>query len=78
MEEILGYRPDTSLRLRIMADAREKGIPLGEATALYAMPDILIQGEDGLYETDLGRMSIEEYRLKVNPWKKYVIIKYDD
>lgn len=75
MTDILGYPPNTEMRMKLMNEARDQGLPLGEVTARYSLPEMLIQGPDGLYPTSLGRMSIEEYKAKCNPWKRLVIIK---
>ncbi|MDO9254587.1 MAG: hypothetical protein Q7U54_03670 [Bacteroidales bacterium] len=74
MESILGWKPGRGMRLEILKIMKEKGICLGEATALFQMSKLYTDFDNtGYIDTSEGRMLIEDY-IKLHPWNKIVVI----
>ena len=73
IEDVLGYEPsDDQLRM-ILRAATEKSIPVLEAAAAFAMPEICICDPDGTFEYKGQRYDKETFAAR-HPYRKFVII----
>lgn len=75
LEKILGYPPTRETKMQIMKYARENNLTPGEATSKFAMPNMLIENEDGkTFEYEGENLTPDQLNTKY-PFHKFVLIR---
>ncbi len=74
LEKILGYPPSREMMLQILKYARENNLTPPEAANFFAMPNLLIENENGTFDFEGETLTTDQLNKKY-PFYRFVLIR---